>query len=132
MAVVRTRRLTMTTGGFAIMTAAYGATFLGRSALCLLFPCTDASAWLYAPLVGPFVYAASAPNVGVGVLAVIDGVAQSVGTILIVVGITTFRDDLVPIPVESRARNLRVARMSWQLVPFAGATAAGLAMHLEW
>jgi hypothetical protein len=92
----------------------------------------DALALAARQLVGPFVYAASAPNVGVGVLAVIDGVAQSVGTILIVVGITTFRDDLVPIPVESRARNLRVARMSWQLVPFAGATAAGLAMHLEW
>lgn len=122
----------MTTGGFAIMTAAYGGVFLGRSVLCLGFPCTDASLWLYAPLVGPFVYAAGAPNAGIGVVAVIDGLAQTVGTILIVAGITTFREDLVPIPVESRARIRREARMSWQLAPVLGATSAGLTMRLEW
>jgi hypothetical protein len=133
MTVVRSRRLTAMTGGVAIMSLAYGGVFIGRSILCLTFPCTEASMWLYAPIVGPFVYAAQAPNFGAGALAVLDGLAQSVGTLLIVVGITTFREDLVPIPLESsRAHERRLARTSWQLVPSVGPTSTGLAMHLAW
>jgi len=67
--------------------AAYAASLLYAIGTCgAQMECRNGSAWLYAPLMGPFMAAGQAPTSGGRALAIFDGSLQTVGVALFIAG----------------------------------------------
>lgn len=73
--------------GIAMAGTAYGGALLYAIGTCgAQMDCRNGSAWLYAPLIGPFLTAGQAPTSGGRALAIFDGSLQTVGVALFVAG----------------------------------------------
>jgi len=91
--------------------AIVGGIFYGSSILYALgtcgaqMECRSGSAWLYLPVLGPFITAAYAPTTGGAALSVFDGGVQALGAGLVLAGIVApqkivvWQDDKVAIRV---------------------------------
>jgi hypothetical protein len=80
--------MTLVGSGTAIAGAAYGMSVLYAMGTCgAQMSCRSGSAWLYVPVVGPFVTATQAPTTGGATLSVFDGMIQALGAGLLVAGI---------------------------------------------
>ena len=98
--------------GIALTGSAYAAALTYAISTCgAQMECRNGSAWLYAPIIGPFVTATRAPTSGGMALAAFDGAVQSIGVALFAAGflapktmVVTYRDTairLAPVSVGS-------------------------------
>jgi hypothetical protein len=98
--------------GIALTGSAYAAALTYAISTCgAQMECRHGSAWLYAPIIGPFVTATRAPTSGGMALAAFDGAVQSIGVALFAAGflapktmVVTYRDTairLAPVSVGS-------------------------------
>lgn len=98
--------------GIALTGSAYAAALTYAISTCgAQMECRHGSAWLYAPVIGPFVTATRAPTSGGMALAAFDGAVQSIGVALFAAGflapktmVVTYRDTairLAPVTVGS-------------------------------
>lgn len=98
--------------GIALTGSAYAAALTYAISTCgAQMECRNGSAWLYAPVIGPFVAATRAPTSGGMALAAFDGAVQSIGVALFAAGflapktmVVTYRDTairLAPVGVGS-------------------------------
>lgn len=82
--------------------------------------CRNGSAWLYAPLIGPFMTAGQAPTSGGRALAIFDGAVQTVGVALFVAGF------LAPKKVVVMYRDA-----SWRVEPVQMGSGMGLGLTVK-
>lgn len=82
--------------------------------------CRNGSAWLYAPLIGPFMTAGQAPTSGGRALAIFDGALQTVGVALFVAGF------LAPKKVVVMYRDA-----SWRVEPVQMGSGMGLGLTVK-
>lgn len=98
--------------GISLTASAYAASLTYAIATCgAQMECRNGSAWLYAPIIGPFVAATRAPTSGGMALAAFDGAVQSIGVALFAAGflapktmVVTYRDTAIrvaPVSVGS-------------------------------
>lgn len=89
--------------GISLTASAYAASLTYAIATCgAQMECRNGSAWLYAPIIGPFVAASRAPTSGGMALAAFDGAVQSIGVALFAAGflapktmVVTYRDTAI-------------------------------------
>jgi hypothetical protein len=98
--------MTLLGPGIGIAGAAYSLSVLYALGTCgAQMECRSGSAWLYVPVVGPFVTATQAPTSGGATLSVFDGAVQLIGASLLVAGIAmpkqvvVWQDDAVAVRV---------------------------------
>jgi hypothetical protein len=83
-------------GGFGVAGSVYGLSVLYALGTCgAQMACREGSAWLYVPVVGPFVTATQAPTTGGQALSVFDGVLQVIGTVVAIAGLEMPRSVVV-------------------------------------
>ncbi len=75
-------------GRLGVAGSVYGLSVLYALGTCgAQMACREGSAWLYVPLVGPFVTATQAPTTGGQALSVFDGVLQVIGSVVAIAGL---------------------------------------------
>ena len=104
---------TLVRAGFGVLGAAYGVSLIYALSTCgAQMDCRAGSAWLYVPVLGPFITAAQAPTTGGAALSAFDGGVQVLGAVLAVAGVAA--------PDKFVVWQGRTARLS--LAPTSGAS----------
>lgn len=83
-------------GGLGVAGSVYGLSVLYALGTCgAQMACREGSAWLYVPVVGPFVTATQAPTSGGQALSIFDGLLQVIGTVVAIAGLEMPRSVVV-------------------------------------
>jgi hypothetical protein len=83
-------------GGLGVAGSVYGLSVLYALGTCgAQMACREGSAWLYVPVVGPFLTATQAPTTGGQALSIFDGALQVIGTVVAIAGFAMPRSVVV-------------------------------------